>query len=78
MPEPVAVCGKPSDVLGAEVPAKNGETAAPGDSPLDDALQVLAENFEGDESHAPGGDGGEGGSEEGDDDEDGAAELVLA
>ena len=42
MPEPVAVCGRPSDAIGAEVDADESETGAPGASDLDDALEVLA------------------------------------
>jgi hypothetical protein len=46
MPEPVAVCGAPSDVTGAEVPVEEGELRAPGESPLDDALAVLQRGLE--------------------------------
>jgi transposase InsO family protein len=67
MPEPVAVCGPKSDVVGAEVAPDENPSGEPGESPLDDALDVLAQNFD------AAGDGEEG---QGEDDE-GAAGMVL-
>jgi transposase InsO family protein len=46
MPEPVAVCGPRSEVVGAEVAREEGELRAPGESPLDDALEVLQRGLE--------------------------------
>jgi transposase InsO family protein len=46
MPEPVATCGAASNVIGAEVDPKESELDAPGESPLEDALDVLSRGLE--------------------------------
>ena len=46
MPEPVAVCGQGHPAVGAEVDEGESELAAPGTSPLAEALQVLSDGLD--------------------------------
>ena len=70
------MCGAPSPALGAEVAESDGDTGEPGDSPLDDALRVLANDFDEDESEQSSPAQEEQASPQDDDDEP-AAGVVL-
>lgn len=71
MPEPIAVCGPASALVGAEVSADENATAAPGSSPLDAALEILAEGLASDEAAR------DEGSDDGSDEEGGAAGVLV-
>jgi transposase InsO family protein len=73
MPEPVAVCAGPSDVLGAEIDEEEGDLAPPGSSPLDGVIDELAAGLDTPPSPPPDT------TKEADDEEDGpCGALVLA
>jgi hypothetical protein len=88
MPDPVAVCGPVSGAIGAEVAAEETAMAAPGSSPLDGALEILAEGLTsagasakegGRDDLGPGGDGRDdvGRDAEGRDEDEGAAGVLV-
>jgi transposase InsO family protein len=78
LPEPVAICGPASGLVGAEVEPHEQETPAPGSSPLDGALEILASGLERDDAKgavSPG--AGESASGDEDDDAEGAAGVLV-
>jgi len=78
MPAPLAVSGPVVPVMGAEVEASESEVQAPGSSPLDEVLEVLAEGLLGDVT--PPSSEGPDGKQEGwqdDDEEEGACGVVV-
>lgn len=78
LPEPVAICGPASGLVGAEVEPHEQETPAPGSSPLDGALEILASGLERDDAKgAVSPSAGESASGDEDDDAEGAAGVLV-